>query len=173
MLGGNDDRAQVVRFTGAPVETISVEVELDATDALEAGDSTALTLGIYPLLSALELLVYPQSSQVVSNTALLNTGVLEIGPYQAPLTLFVWGQKRVVPVMVTSVSVTEQAFNQTLSPIQATVSLEMRALSYSDLSSGAQGYSQFLTYQQTKETLSSSGFTSGATQVIGVDTTQF
>ena len=34
MLGGNDDRAQVVRFTGAPVETITVEVELDATDAL-------------------------------------------------------------------------------------------------------------------------------------------
>ncbi|HEX2095730.1 MAG TPA: hypothetical protein VHG28_25250 [Longimicrobiaceae bacterium] len=173
VLGGQDDRAQAVRFTGAPVETLSVEVELDATDALEKGDPTAVSLGIYPLLSALELLVYPRSSQVVSSTSLLNSGVLEIGPYVAPLTLFVWGQKRVIPVSVTGVSVTEQAFNQSLSPIQATVSLEMRVLSYSDLAAGAPGYSQFLVYQQAKEAMSRGGFSANASQTIGVDTTQF
>ena len=174
MLGGQDDRAQVVRFTGAPVETITVSVELDATDALEVGDPTATSVGLHPQLSALELLVYPQSAQVVSNTSLLGSGVLEVGPYVAPLTLFVWGQRRVVPVMMNSVSVNEQAFDTQLNPILATVSLEMRVLSYSDLAPGNAGYSQFLAYQQAKEALARMGGTSAnASAVTGVNPSQF
>lgn len=173
MLGGQDDRAQTVRFTGAPVETISVEVEIDAADGLEKGDATTTAMGIYPQLSALEVLVYPLSSRVVSNTQLLATGTLEIGPYVAPLTLFVWGQRRVVPVSLTSFSITEQAFDPNLNPILATVSLEMRVLSYSDLASGAPGYNQFMVYQQTKEALAAAGITGNASQTIGVDTSRF
>ena len=67
-------QTEVQRLKGAPVETITLnEVELDAADQLEQGDSIASTMGIYPHLSALEMLLYPKSSLVITNTALMAT----------------------------------------------------------------------------------------------------
>ena len=51
----------------------------------------------------------------------------------APLTLFVWGPKRVLPVKLTEFSITEEAYDAALNPIRAKVSLGLRVLSYSDL----------------------------------------
>ncbi len=42
------------RLSGAPIETITLAVEVDAADQLEADDPLATELGIYPQLSALE-----------------------------------------------------------------------------------------------------------------------
>ena len=39
------------------------------------------------------------------------SGVLEMLPIEAPLTLFVWSKQRVVPVRVTDLSITEEAFD--------------------------------------------------------------
>ena len=50
------DRAEALRLKGAPIETIKVDVELDAADQLEKGDDTTQRMGIYPQLSALEML---------------------------------------------------------------------------------------------------------------------
>ncbi|HYW10206.1 MAG TPA: hypothetical protein VE913_24790, partial [Longimicrobium sp.] len=146
-------RSQMVRFSGAPVETISVEVELDYVDASGVADAATASLGVYPLLSALEMLVYPPSATVRHGAALLSSGTLEVAPAPAPLTLFVWGPRRVVPVSFQSYGITEQAFDHYLTPIRAVVALEMRVLSYSDLSTGNPGYDQFMVYQQNKESL--------------------
>lgn len=154
LVGGQqNDRSQMVRYSGAPVETISVEVELDYVDASGVANAAAPSLGVYPLLSALEILAYPPSSVVVSNAALLSSGTLEVAPIPMPLTLFVWGQQRCVPVALQSYSITEQAFDNFLTPIRAVVALEMRVLSYSDLATANPGYSQFMVYQQNKESL--------------------
>ena len=51
----------------------------------------------------------------------------------APLTLFVWGPQRVLPVRLTELSVTEEAFDPQLNPIRAKVSLGLRVLTYNDL----------------------------------------
>src|SRR5688572_22204673 len=59
------DRSEQLRLKGAPVETIKVDVEIDATDQLERDDALAKSLGIYPQLSALEMLIYPKSSLVI------------------------------------------------------------------------------------------------------------
>src|SRR6266705_1545481 len=45
---GNYDRSEAFRLKGPPEETISLEIEIDATDKLEKGDSTATSMGIYP-----------------------------------------------------------------------------------------------------------------------------
>jgi hypothetical protein len=52
---GNEEgaRSDVLRLTGAPIETIKLDAELDATDQLEKSDQTATRLGVYPQLSAL------------------------------------------------------------------------------------------------------------------------
>ena len=102
MMGGEGgDRSEVLRLKGAPVETINLEVEIDATDQLETGSSLAISQGIYPQLAALEMLIYPKSALVIANTALLALGTIEVAPPMAPLTLFIWGSKRVLSVRLT------------------------------------------------------------------------
>jgi len=155
--GDQGARFSTVRYIGAPVETFELEVTLDAIDALEQGDSTAIQAGIYPQLALLELLVYPASQQVLQNDALLATGALEIAPLVAPLTLFVWGPNRVLPVTLTGLSVREELFDASLNPVRATITLNMRSLSYSDLAPGTRGYNLFLAYQQAKESMATQG----------------
>jgi hypothetical protein len=165
-------RAIALRYSGAPQETFSsVEVHLDASDALESGDATARNLGVYPQLFALEVLVYPPSQQVVENEKLLKQGKMEVASgYDAPLTLLVWGPQRVLPVQLTSMTVTETIFDAQLNPIQATVKLEMHALTYSDLDPSHPGYSLFLAYQKSKERQARQGATGGeARNLLGVD----
>ena len=62
--GGPDDRRRgtdqgTPRFAGPPEETVKLSVEIDATDQLEAGDSTTESLGILPALAALEAHALP------------------------------------------------------------------------------------------------------------------
>lgn len=168
MMGGEGgQQLKTLRYTGAPEELISVEITIHAADDLEKGNPIATASGIHPQLAALEILTYPPSQQVVDNSKLASDGAIEIGPYRAPLTLFVWGRNRVMPVLLTGLSIREQLFDNTLNPIQATVSLEMRALSYSDLNPSHKGYHLFLAYQQDKETMSKS-WVSGDSRATGV-----
>jgi hypothetical protein len=118
-----------------PIETFQLEVELDAADQLEAPGSNplAVAVGLHPTLAALELLLSPPSTALILNKVLSLAGSAIISPATAPLVLLVWGPVRVVPVRVVSVSVTEQAFDPLLNPIQASVSLGMRALTMPEL----------------------------------------
>jgi hypothetical protein len=153
MSGGDGDRAQAVRLTGAPKETISLEIHLDATDKLAAADATALAVGLHPQIAALELLTYPPSSRMITDASLLAAGMIEIAPTLAPRVLFSWGAKRVQPVQITSYSISEEEFDVHLNPIRATIGLELRVLTYSDVSSTNPDYQQYLAYQQGLETL--------------------
>ncbi len=171
--GDQGNRSQIVRFVGAPVETIELEVYMDVIDQMERNDGQAIQNGIYPQLALLELLAYPTSQQVIQNDTLLASGVLEVAPLAAPLALFVWGAKRVLPVRLTSLTITEETFEPNLNPIRATISLSMRALSYSDLLPGTKGYNLFMAYQQTKESLAALGLTGSAGSPLGVDTSRF
>ena len=133
------------------METIKLDAEIDATDQLEQGQ--AAEAGIYPQLAALEIIVYPTSAQLAANNAKAKSGTLEITPMIAPLTLFVWSKNRVVPVRITDFSITEEAFDPTLNPIRAKVSLSMRVLSVDDLGFDSKGGSVYMSYQQQKERL--------------------
>ena len=139
---GNEEgaRTEVLRLTGAPLETIKLDAELDAVDQLETADPISTKLGIYPQLSALEMLIYPKSAKVIIDTALMLAGTLEIVPPMAPFTVLIWGIKRVVPVRLTDFSITEEAHDVNLNPIRAKVSLGFRVLSYNDFSIMHPGY---------------------------------
>lgn len=147
------DRTEALRLKGPPVETIKVEAEIDATDQLEAADTQTTQMGLHPLLAALEVIVYPSSVQLQSNNSQASSGSLEIAPAQAPLTIFVFGPQRIAPVRITEFSVTEEAFDTSLNPIRAKVSLGMRVLTTDDLGFDAKGGGLFLTYLQAKERL--------------------
>jgi hypothetical protein len=148
---GNYDRSEAFRLKAPPEETISLEIEIDATDKLEKADSDTVQNGIYPKLAVLELLLYPQSEVVIANENLARHGIIEIVPPEAPLTLFVWGTKRKLPVRLTSFSITEEAFDPNLNPILAKVSLELTVLNYVDLGLSSDGGQVFMTHQKQKE----------------------
>jgi hypothetical protein len=147
------DRSEALRLTGPPVETFKLDAEIDATDQLEVADANTLQYGIFPQLSALETLVYPSSQTLQRNFGLARQGTLEIMPMLAPLTLFVWSASRIVPVRLTEFSISEEAFDPSLNPLRAKVSLGMRVLSIDDLDFNDKSGSLYLTYQQQKETL--------------------
>jgi hypothetical protein len=153
------DRSQALRLKGAPVETIKVDAELDASDQLELPDQNqdAVQYGLAPQLAALETLLYPSSGQLIANNQLQAAGTLEITPVQAPLTLFVWSSQRVVPVRVTDMSITEDAFDPQLNPVRAKVSLSMRVLTVDDLGFEHKGGALYMIYQQSKERLAQHG----------------
>lgn len=142
-----------LRLKGPPVETIRLEAELDAADLLETGDAGTVANGLAAHLAALETLLYPESEQMQANNALQASGTLEIAPMEAPLPLFVWSARRVVPVRITEFSVTEEAFDPHLNPLRAKVSLAMRVLSVDDLGFAHKGGSLYMAYQRQKEAL--------------------
>jgi len=164
--GEGGAQADVLRLKGPPVETIRLEAEIDATDQLEVGDQNAVSMGIYPLLSALELLIYPDSGLVQDNEALLEKGSIEIIPPEAPLTLFIWGANRVIPVRLTGFDITEEAYDTNLNPIRAKISLNLRVLSYNDLSKTNPGYFIFKTHHLSKELMAKGGVSSTPDSII-------
>jgi hypothetical protein len=147
------DRSEILRLKGPPIETISVAAEIDATDQLAASDATALTLGIQPQLAALEMLVYPSSIDLIVNEALTLLGTIEILPMQSPLAVFVWNATRITPVRITSLDITEEAFDTNLNPIRAKVSLEMRVLNVNDTGFLNPAGALYMIYQIEKEAL--------------------
>lgn len=148
--GETGDRVEALRLTGPPVETLKLEVEIDATDMLEASEAED---GLHRILAQLEVLVYPTSAQIQANDSEAGSGSLEIVATEAPLTVFVFGAKRIVPVRLTEFSVTEEAFDQNLNPIRARVSLAMRVLTVDDVPLSQKGGGLFLAYLQSKERL--------------------
>lgn len=151
--GEGADRSEALRLKGPPIETIKVEAEIDATDQLEDADTNAAQFGILPQLALLETIVYPASSQLEANNRLLQAGTREILPMEALLTVFVWSKERVIPVRITELSVTEEAFDVNLKPIRAKVSLGLRVLSVDDLGFAHKGGNLFLAYLKRKEEL--------------------
>ncbi|MEP6861386.1 MAG: hypothetical protein ABJE66_12230 [Deltaproteobacteria bacterium] len=169
---GQTSQAEALRLVGPPTEAISADIELDATDQLEAGSTSARLMGIHPVLASLEMLVYPKSALVIANEILATAGIIEVVPPEAPLTLFIWGPARVVPVRIDSMTVTEDEFDTMLNPIRAKIGLQMRVLNYRDLGLTSAGGALFMVHQVLKETMATingiGNVVAGATTSISV-----
>ncbi|HEX9619214.1 MAG TPA: hypothetical protein VF989_03700 [Polyangiaceae bacterium] len=114
-----------------PEESITLDIELDASDQLEDGDAIASAVGVADRIAALEKMLFPGDTPL---GALLTAVASLVGLGQppkrptVPVTLFVWGLGRIVPVRITSYSIEEQVFLPSLYPHQARVSLALEVL---------------------------------------------
>jgi hypothetical protein len=160
---GQGDRMEALRLKGPAIETWKFTAELDSSDQLDVPSP----LGIHPYLAALETLIQPPSSTIRTNQTLSNFGTLEISPIEAPLTLFSWGSQRVVPVRLTELSISEEAFDTNLSPIRATLSIGLRVLTPSDLPVGHRGAELYLAHLSQKENLAKQ-FAGGSLAQLGL-----
>jgi hypothetical protein len=167
-MGESGDRSEALRLKGPPVETIKLDAEIDATDQLEFPKQNKNTIdyGIHPQLAALETIIYPSSSKLIENNRLAQSGTLEIAPMISPLTLFIWSKNRILPVRLTDISITEEAFDTSLNPIRAKVSLGLRVLNINDLGFNNQGGSVFMAYQQQKEGLAGKSRPGNLTELL-------
>lgn len=152
---GGGERAQPFRLKGPAIETIKLDAEIDATDALETPEQHATTvqLGIAPQLALLEALVNPSVDELQALAAQSDAGTLEILPREAPLVLFTWGRQQVAPVRVTEFSIVEEAFDPLLNPLRARVTLGLRVLSTDDLGFRHRGGALFMQHLRTREAL--------------------
>ena len=153
--GEGGARSEALRLKGPAVETIKLEAEIDAADQLEfpQQNADATALGIQPQLAALEALVNPTSADLIINRVLAAVGTIEILPTEAPLAVFVWSTQRILPVRVTELSITEEAFDPNLNPIRAKVSIGLRVLTVDDVGFAHRAGQLFLSYLQSKEQL--------------------
>jgi hypothetical protein len=148
-------KEDALRVAGAPIETITISVDMNAADQLEFPDDNALAAenGLHPALASLEMLMYPPTLTAQKIQEQASRGAVQVQPADLPLVLFVWGKSRVVPVKLTSFSVTEDAFDTRLNPISAKVELSMQVLTYMEFPQSSVGLDAFITYQQRKENL--------------------
>lgn len=115
-------------------ETIGFEIRLDATDKLDEGDTITEQFGIAPQLATLELMVQPKSESLLGALAdkLLGLGGSDGFSFSKranpPLILFIWGRKRVLPVNIKSLNVTETEFSTDLNPTRATVAVNLSVI---------------------------------------------
>ena len=77
----------------------------------------------------------------------------------APLALLIWGPKRVLPVRVSSLSITEQAFDANLNPILAKADLSLKVMTYRELDVTNPGYWVYMASFTQKEVMAAINLT--------------
>lgn len=138
---------------GAPGESFSFTVAMDAGDMIAGGSSKAADIamrtGIYPRLAALEMLQYPtfapggglvgtvsapaSAGGVPLSASSLAETSRSVPVSQVPTVLFVWGPGRILPVRVTGLTITEKIYDPMLNPTHAEAQLNLRVLTPEEL----------------------------------------
>lgn len=140
---------------GVPGESFSFTLAMDAGDMIADGSVVAQglaeTTGIYTRLAALEMLQYPTgssgggllgslsvSASLGGASASLSGAVSAVvnrpvPASQVPTVLFVWGPGRILPVRVTSLSITEKLYDPLLNPIHAEAQIGLKVLTPDEL----------------------------------------
>ena len=166
--GARPAQGEALRLKGPPQETITLTVSVDAADQLERGDPQTLTVGLHPTLASLEMLLYPKAPLMIANEVLARIGVIEVIPPEVPLTLFVWGATRVLPVRVNELSITEEAFDPLLNPILAKVAMTLTVLSYQDLGLPTVGGALSMAHHVAKEVMATIHGLGSVAPTVGV-----
>ena len=114
-------------------ETLTFDIRLDATDKLNSGDGIAEQFGIAPQLSTLEVMILPKSQGILGGALSSLLGAPKSFAFfdeakNPPVTLFVWGRKKVMPVNITNMTIKEEEFSTDLNPIRATVSVNLEVI---------------------------------------------
>lgn len=119
-----------------PVERLTIKALFSAADQLNGNNVLARTMGVGPQLAALEQMVHPtntigalvgQAIDAIGSALGIGGGgdppTQPIPREQYPRLLFIWGLTRVLPVIIESMTITEQQYDALLNPVEAEVSI--------------------------------------------------
>jgi hypothetical protein len=162
---------------GMPGEAYSLTLMLDITDELAGlpgspGTADATATGLGSRIAALEMLMFPVPAEQMPGRGTDRRTTSATPAAQVPAVLFIWGlgpqgppqptpgnpappppsAGRILPVRITTLSITETLFDPRLNPTHATVDLSFRVLTptelavvagpLKDFAAGAYQYSQ-------------------------------
>lgn len=145
------DDGNPLAVKGVPGEAFSFKLVLDASQSIADGGASgalASVSGVYTRLAALEMLQFPTGSGGgLTGSVSLSIGAQGIGfaasvgvepvrtvpESQLPTVLFVWGAGRIVPVKVSSLTITETLYDTILNPIHAEVQVNLQVLTPKEL----------------------------------------
>jgi hypothetical protein len=123
-----------------PLERLELTARFSAADRLGDGDILARATGVGTYLAALELMANPKAAAGgLLGAALDAVGDLlggggdddatqPIPREKYPRLIFIWGVTRVLPVMVTSLQITETHFDFLLNPVAAEAQLGLTVI---------------------------------------------
>jgi hypothetical protein len=156
------------------IEKITLTARFSAADELGDNKTLARLFGVGTRLAALEKMVHPSAKLIGAIGAALGGapqggggGARQPIPREKyPRILFIWGIYRVLPVVLESMSITEQQYDFLLNPVQAEVSITM-AVNASDTSSNDDVAKGAMTYStMAKEAQAMANLANTAGQVI-------
>jgi hypothetical protein len=149
-----------------PVERITLKAQFSAGQILGDGDrvpkAIARAVGVGPQLAALEQMVRPtdiigglvgQAIDAIGDALGIGGGDPPTQPVpreQYPRILFIWGLTRVLPVIIESMTITEQQYDNLLNPVEAEVSLGLAVIDVANCSDDqvAKGAQEFTAIAQ-------------------------
>jgi hypothetical protein len=130
---------------GPPGESFNFTLMMDATDQIAEKNPIAISTGIYSRIAALEMLLYPTNSfpdgllGSVSAPKKAPNDKADPGPKrdvpqsEVSTVLFIWGPARILPVRVTSLTITEKFHDTLLNPTHAEAQIGLRVLTPREL----------------------------------------
>ncbi|MDT1061996.1 hypothetical protein RM190_09025 [Paracoccus sp. CPCC 101403] len=123
--GGTSGEQGADASSGTLKESFSVLLRFDLAEREETRSSLPIEFGVMPEISALEELLYP----VESESEAPSDGSEPVRARgRRPIVLFVWGERRVVPVKITGMSIAETFFNGKLYPVRAEIEVGLEVL---------------------------------------------
>lgn len=177
-------------ITGDPQESFSFMLAMDATDMIADSDAveTALAIasGVYTRLASLEMLLFPTAPPggglIGSVSAALGiTGgsgssdpTRQVPAAQLPTVLFVWGPGRIVPVRVTSLTITEKLYDSILlnpTHVEAQIGLRVltqQELKYVDGPLGSLANTAYSYMQTLRQTLALANLANAVESIVGM-----
>ena len=138
---------------GQPSETLNFALKVDATDQLANSSPIAVASGILPTLSALELLMVPRGALSLNLLGGNTRAPARHPPDELPVVLFIWGPLRVLPVKVTSLSISETQFDTRLNPVRAEVTVNLTVLTPDDMTDDSVGRGAYTYSRGVKEVM--------------------
>lgn len=114
---------------GTLKESFSVLVRFDLADRAERHSTLTTEFGVLPEISALEDLLHPGEAA----TEQPSDGTEPVkARAKLPTVLLLWGEKRVVPVQITGMTINETMFDNKLYPIRAEIEVSLQVLGDTD-----------------------------------------
>jgi hypothetical protein len=111
--------------SGTLKHSLSVALRFDLAEREEAGPGMPVGFGVLPEVSALEDLLYAPFTEADAPS---DRSVPVRARGRRPLVLLIWGERRVLPVRITGMTINETLYNGMLYPVRAEVEVALEVL---------------------------------------------
>jgi hypothetical protein len=162
-------------------ERFTVEATFSAADQRNDSNPLGLLFGVGPQLAALQAMVFPVKTPGGLIGAAVGAAVDAIGSalgggggstatqpiprQQSPRILFIWGLTRIVPVIIETLTISEQIYDAVLNPIEAQVTIGLAITTPCSCDNDVIGQGALAYTQMVQDTMATANLANSVAQV--------